>query len=569
MKNWKIRNHSHREPGHSLPDHLPPAAVIILLARGIETDQQFQLFLRPPHRLPYCPMRLNGMDLAVQRILTEASKNKCGTEPAKMGIVGDFDVDGITGTALLVEGLEHFGLETVPYLPHRVSEGHGLSVAAVEFMAERGVKLIITVDCGVSSIDEVSRAHDLGIDVIVTDHHVPPSQPPKAVAIINPRIPGNEYPFPHLCGAGLALKLMQGLFQLRGQAVPPSLLELAAMGTIADLVPLKDENRYLVEEGLKQLSRTTRPGLKAMYRLSSLENKPITSETVAFQLAPRLNAAGRMGHAGDSLSLLTTRCQRRAEVLAETLESQNRERRVLTREVVDAVQAHLDRFDALPPFLVVENPGITPGIAGLVAGNLTDKYQRPAVALSQVDEDTFIGSGRSIPAFNLVNALDSCARLFVRHGGHAQAAGFTIRRDNIISLKEQLEQIATDSLAPAVLRPDLFIDAEIGLEELTPALLDFLDRLEPFGMGNPKPLFMTRGLAIGEVRKIGSEGQHLKLDVSHGHGSWTALIFNGGDRWPPDTRRVDLVYTVNRDSWRGKEQLSLVVEDFRVSDSAQ
>ena len=270
----------------------------VLAARGVETEQQLRLFLNPPHRLPYCPMRLSGMEAALRRLrrmvpAKQAPRHARRVE--KVGIVGDFDVDGITGTAILVEGLADFGIEVIPYLPHRVSEGHGLSREAVHFLADNGVELIITVDCGVSSVREVDLAGSLGIDVIITDHHIPPDDLPEAVAVINPAMPGSEYPFPHLCGAGLALKLIQGLYQLMGLPMPRSLLELAALGTIADMVPLLDENRYLVKEGLVELSQTRRPGLRAMYRLAKLEDKPITAETVAFQIAPRLNAAGRMG----------------------------------------------------------------------------------------------------------------------------------------------------------------------------------------------------------------------------------------------------------------------------------
>ena len=294
------------EGNHTLPAGLPPALVRILLARGIDSAEQLQCFLQPPHHLPYSPLRLSGMEAALRRLSRTVNSGLPGMGE-KVGIVGDFDVDGITGTAILVEGLADFGIEAVPYLPHRVAEGHGLSTDAVQYLAGQDVGLIVTVDCGVSSAGEVEEAHRLGMDAIITDHHVPPADPPVATAIINPRVPGNEYPFLHLCGAGLAFKLMQGLYHLQGRPAPPGLLELACLGTIADVVPLLDENRYLVKAGLKELGRTQRPGLHALYRLAGLGDKPVTAETVAFQIAPRLNAAGRMGHAVDSLRLLTTR----------------------------------------------------------------------------------------------------------------------------------------------------------------------------------------------------------------------------------------------------------------------
>ena len=565
MKDWKIKDPANSAHSSSLPGHLPAAAVRVLLARGVETEQQLRFFLQPPHRLPYCPMRLDGMGAAVQRILPLVGDSTGKAGGPRVGIVGDFDVDGITGAALLTEGLGLLGLATVPYLPHRVSEGHGLSSAAVEFMAAQGVGLIVTVDCGVSSVQEVTQANNLGMDVIITDHHVPPERPPAAAAIINPRIPGNEYPFPQLCGAGLAYKLAQGLFQVRGRATPPNLAELAALGTIADLVPLEDENRYLVKAGLKQLSRTERPGLKAMYRRAGLEGKPITSEAVAFQLAPRLNAAGRMGHAEDSLNLLTTTSQDEAETLAEKLEGQNRQRRLLTREVVEDLQARFEGASDLPSFIVAEHPKLTPGIAGLVASHLVEKFQRPAVALAQISYEKVVGSGRSVPWFNLIGALNSCPELFFRHGGHPQAAGFMTSPEKIPPLKSILNDLAAAQRKAIDAPSALSINCELALSEISHTLLHLLDQLEPYGMGNPKPLFLTRNLEISDIRNVGSEGQHLKLLVSDGRRRLPALLFHRAGEWQGGTGYVDLVYSISSDYWRGKRRISLVVEDFRPS----
>ena len=564
MKQWKLKDLSGVEENHTLPAGLPPALVRILLARGIDSAEQLQCFLQPPHHLPYSPLRLSGMEAALRRLSQTVNSGLPGMRE-KVGIVGDFDVDGITGTAILVEGLADFGIETVPYLPHRVAEGHGLSTDAVQYLAGQDVGLIVTVDCGVSSAGEVEEARRLGMDVIITDHHVPPADPPVATAIINPRVPGNEYPFLHLCGAGLAFKLAQGLYQLQGRPAPPGLLELACLGTIADVVPLLDENRYLVKAGLKELNRTQRPGLQALYRLASLGDKPVTAETVAFQIAPRLNAAGRMGHAVDSLRLLTTRREGEAESLAAQLESQNRQRQDLTRKVSAAAQAQVNGLETLPAFIMVEDPDITPGVAGLVAGRLAETFQRPAVALAAVDGDTLIGSGRSIPAFNLIEALNRCADLFVRHGGHAQAAGFTAGRENISALRARLNEIAGRQLDGLKIQPTLDIDAEVGLNDLTPAFLERLKELEPYGEGNRKPLFLTPGLTVKQAWRMGGAGQHLKLLVSAGRRDFPALAFNRADDWKDGTGRVDLVYSVSFDTWRGREQVNLVVEDFRAS----
>ena len=563
MQKWKLKEVPERDGGIDFPDSVPAPLIRTLIGRGIETELQLRLFLKPPHRLPYCPMRLSGMEDALCRLRRTMPAKLSPQQPCRAGIVGDFDVDGITGAAILVEGLADHGIEVIPYLPDRISEGHGLSKEAVRYLADKGVELIVTVDCGVASFAEVELARSLGIDVIITDHHAPPAVLPRATAIINPAMPGSEYPFSHLCGAGLALKLVQGLYQLVGLPAPRGLLELAALGTIADMVPLQDENRYLVKEGLAELAKTCRPGLRALYGLARLEDKPVTAETVAFQIAPRLNAAGRMGHAMDSLRLLTTRSSDEAEILAAKLEDQNQERQDLTRRASTAARTMVDGQAEIPQFILVEDPAITPGIAGLVAGQLSRTYMRPAVALARVDDNTLVGSGRSIPEFNLVRAFDACADLFVRHGGHAQAAGFTTCPDNVAELAERLSALAREALKGRETEPVLEIDAEISLSDLTPGFMGALADLEPFGIGNPPPLFLSRGLRVKNVWAMGNSGQHLKLLVSDGSQQFAALVFNRAQEWDQQSALVDLVYTVSEDTWQGRRQISLIVEDFR------
>ena len=372
-KKWRLKDIPET---HTLPPDVPPPLVPVLLGRGLDTAEKLQMFLRPPHSLPYDPMRLAGMDRAVQRLYLAVERRET------VGIFGDFDVDGVTGTAIVAEGLQAFGVPVLPYLPHRVDEGHGLSNAAVEQLSKQGASLIITVDCGVTSVEEVSRARHQGTEVIITDHHTPGPALPEAVAIINPRIAASSYPFLHLSGAGLAFKLIQGLHQFFGQPWSAGLLELAALGTIADLVPLTDENRYLVSEGLSRLAKTQRPGLLALYRQARIDPESINVETVAYQIAPRLNSAGRMGHAGVSLALLTTDSEAEAESLAAKLEASNLERRALSEQAYAAAIDQLRNAGELPAILIVNHSCFTPGIAGLVAGRLVETYNRPAIALS-------------------------------------------------------------------------------------------------------------------------------------------------------------------------------------------
>ena len=555
-KKWLLKETSE---AHLLPPDLPPPLVPVLLGRGIDTAEKLRLFLHPPHNLPYDPLRLAGMDLAVQRLYRAVE----GRET--VGVFGDFDVDGVTGTAIIVEGLRAFGVPVLPYLPHRVDEGHGLSNAAVEQLSEQGVSLVVTVDCGVTSVNEVWRARQLGTEVIITDHHTSGSVLPEAVAIINPRIAGSSYPYLHLSGAGLAFKLIQGLCQFYGQPWSSSLLELAAMGTIADLVPLTDENRYLVREGLGRLAETKRPGLLALYRNGRIEPKSINAETVGYQIAPRLNSAGRMGHAGDSLALLTTDSDAEAELLAAKLEALNLERRALSEQSYQAAVEHLGRSDTLPAILIVDDPCFTPGIAGLVAGRLLDAYNRPAIALAAGEGDSFTGSARSLPEFNIVEALSQCEDLFARYGGHAQAAGFTLRRCNLPHLVERMTALAEEALSGKDSETVMPVDAEVQLPELNDAVLAWLADLEPWGVGNRAPTFLSRGVHVLEARYMGNQGQHLRLRVRQGNSEWTALAFNLGEKWVQDTQSLDLVYTLSKDSWRGEERHVLHLADFRAS----
>lgn len=554
-------------PAHTLPRDLPRAAVAVLLRRGIDTADKLRCFLQPPHRLPYDPLRLYGMDRALPRLYQAMRRGE------KVGIFGDFDVDGLTGTAIVAEGLGQMGVPVVPYLPHRVDEGHGLSDDAVQHLAAKGVGLIITVDCGVTSVTEVERAKRQGVDVIITDHHTPQATLPQAVAIINPRLDQDQYPCPDLSGAGLAFKLMQGLYQFHGQPWPQGLMGLAALGTVADLVPLVDENRFLVQQGLTELSRTQRPGLLALYRRAGINPQRITTETLAFHIAPRLNAAGRMSHSIDSYQLLTTDSEAEAESLAGKLEGLNQDRRSLTEAAFAIAIDQVQRHATLPPILLVDDPIITPGVAGLVAGRLTEMFQRPAVAVASLSDDLVVASGRSIPQFNIVQAFAACQDLFLHYGGHAQAAGFTLARNNLPELAERLAAYADELLASLDLRPSLTIDAEVRLAELRNGFLPWMATLEPFGAANPQPLFLTRGVNVTEARHMGQAGQHLRLrlrDPDSPGQEWTALAFNQADRWQAEkwiagAQRVDLVYTVTQDSWRGADAVALKVADLRAS----
>jgi len=546
---------------HALPHHIPEALARVLSSRLIDTRAKLQALLEPPQTLPYNPLRLTDMDLALQRLYETVNRGE------KVGIFGDFDVDGITGTAIIAEGLEGMGVPVEPYLPHRVGEGHGLSNDAIKHLSANGSTLIITVDCGVTSAAEVSYARNMGIDVIITDHHTPPVNPPEATAIINPRMRGNEYPFLDLCGAGLAFKLVQGLYQYHGQLWNRNLLELAALGTIADLVPLVDENRYLVQQGLVELAKTKRPGLKALYQRAGVNREGINTETASFQITPRLNSPGRMSHAIDSYKLLTTTSDDEAEDLAERLETLNQDRRNLTERAFSVALDKMPAQDRLPSIVVMEDGSFTPGISGLIAGRLSEMYHRPAVVMADIGDGYVTASGRSIPEFNLVEAFTACEPMFLRYGGHSQAAGFTLLRDKIPELTDKLGTIAEEMLESVELRPILGIDAEVNLSEITEDFLLWLAALEPFGVANRQPVFLTRNVGITDTRYMGNLGQHLRLRVRQGNVAWTAVAFNQADKWSDGMEAVDIVYTLSSDYWRGEKRVNLKLLDFRPAEN--
>ena len=543
----------------ALSGHVPPAIAQVLVKRGIDTPQKLSTFLDPPHRLPYDPLRIAGMDTALKRLYAAANDGE------RVGVFGDFDVDGITGTAIIAEGLSSLGIPVTPYLPHRVDEGHGLSNRAIDTLAGQGVTLIVTVDCGITAFDEVDYAKSLGVDVIITDHHLPHNGIPNAVASLNPKVPGGDYPFFELCGAGIGFKLVQGLFDFYGQPWDPGLLELAALGTIADLVPLLDENRYLVREGLRELANTRRPGLRALYSSARVDPDDITAETISFQISPRLNSAGRMGDPMDSYRLLTTTSPEEAGALTHKLESLNQERRAVTEETYAIAIVRVEDLGELPSILVISDEKFLRGVAGLIAGRLVDRYRRPALVIA-VEGEYSVASGRSIPEFDIAAAIESCEDLLIRFGGHSQAAGLTVPSNAIPQLKSRLEAYSARSLDTQGLVRKVEIDAVIGLEELDEVMLRWINDLEPFGPGNPRPVFATLGAKVLEYAHMGREQEHLRLRVETNGARFTALAFNQGEKWQPSTEYVDLAYTLMNDSYRGQGAVALKLLDFRLSE---
>ena len=530
----------------------------LLFNRGIRSSSEAELFINSDERLLNEPSLLPEMDRAVDRLrrAIDGREHIC--------IFGDFDADGITGTALLTTALRDLGAKVTPYLPDRVDEGHGLNNNAIGQLHELGVSLLITVDCGATSIAEVELASDLGIDTIITDHHSLLPTLPASHALINPRHPDSRYPFDDLTGVGMSFKLVEALHNSLNLAWPEHLLEFVALGTVADVGRLTDENRFLVKRGLERMNRSRNFGIRALAASARMKMGTLNTESLSFGIIPRLNVAGRLGSAGISLELLTTQSQDRVRSLAEEIEGQNRERQRLTQRAVTEAEQQIEQSSDIPSILIVKSPDWAPGVLGLIAGRLAENYYRPAVAIS-VSEDTSRASARSIPEFDIVEALRASSHLFARYGGHPQAAGFTIPTSSLPELEDRLNRLANELLNEVELAPSLDIECEVQLSAFTPKNFDFIQSLAPFGEGNPPPIFLTRGVRVVETRLVGANRQHLKMRLQQGGTTIGAIGFNLGHKANETHSAIDVVYSVGLDTWGSHPRLQMTVQDLRAS----
>ncbi len=548
-------------------DTLDPLVVQLLYNRGLVEPDEVRAFLEaePDDDNPF---RLRGMNTAVTRIRQAIRQGE------RIAVYGDFDVDGVTSTALLIQVLRALGADAEPYIPHRVEEGYGLNTDALDELASRGTRLVITVDCGVRAVDEVQHGRHLGLDMIITDHHEPPEDLPPALALINPRQPGCRYSFKSLPGVGLAFKLAQALLRVerrvplgtaRGSISEEELLDLVALGVVADLAPLLGENRALVHRGLAVLNRAERVGVRALMEVAGVKPGRIGSETIGFVLGPRINAAGRLDHAMLAYRLLVTQDPNEAQQLAEKLDARNRERQTLTEAVLEQALAQIEgKEDAF--FLIVGGKDFAPGVVGLVASRLTEQFYRPSLVL-ELGEETSHGSARSIPDFNIVRALDEVADLLTKYGGHAAAAGLTVATEKLEVLRARLHQIAARELADVELVPALTIDAEWPLARLTPKTFRALADLEPFGVGNPAPLLLARNVILRGYSAVGDEENHLRLKLQQDRIIWDAMAFRQGYWANNMPERIDIVYTPKIEVWNDQEWLRLDVKDMRPAEN--
>jgi single-stranded-DNA-specific exonuclease len=444
-----------------------------------------------------------------------------------IAVYGDFDVDGVTASAILCEGLAALGARVEAYIPDRFAEGYGVNTEAIDRLHARGAGLILSADCGTSSIPEVAHARKLGIDAIVLDHHTVPAELPDTIALVNPKRPGNLYPEQELASGGLAFKLMGALYSAEGRPFDPSrYLDLVALSTVCDVAPLRGENRTLVRRGLHALARTARPGLRALMEAAGVDPERIDTDAIGYALGPRLNAAGRLAHARLALDLLVETDEDRAREQALKLTELNQQRQQATTQAMALARellSHEEDRDA--PLIFLGHPDISSGIVGLVAGRLAEEYYRPAIVYERGDE-TSRASCRSIPEFDITAALRTVSGLMLRFGGHRAAAGFSAANQKLPALKEALIAHAREALAGLELAPVLQIDASVPLHRLNGRLIQQILQMAPFGEANPEPTFLSRDVEVADVRVLGEDGAHLRLRLRDGRVTWPAIAFH-------------------------------------------
>jgi single-stranded-DNA-specific exonuclease len=536
---------------------LSPLIAQLLYNRGVKLED-IDLFLSADRRLEGNPFLLPDISQAVSRVY------KAVLSRQKIAVYGDFDVDGVTAIVILVEGLSRLGAEVIPYIPDRVNEGHGLKISALEKLQAQGANLLITVDCGVTDLTVVKQAQDMGIDMIITDHHIPLGSLPRAVAVIDPKRKDSVYPYPDLAGAGVAFKLLQALFHKDSREKwLTRLLDLVVLATVTDLVTLVGENRYLVKEGLKELNKSSRVGIQEMVKLAGLKPGELDAEDISWVLGPRLNAAGRMNNASTSYQLLTTQSPEEARLLALELGEKNAERQKLTNEVLSRAREKLASKLHLP-VLIEGDESYSIGVIGLVAGKLVDEFYKPVIIIN-LGPESCQGSCRSIAEFDIASALDECHNLLTAFGGHPLASGFTVTRQNLAQLEQRLMSLATDQLGHLDLRPELVIDAELPLSILAGDTFSLIQKLSPFGRGNPQPTFLTRQVEVIECRNFGNHGEWLRLKLKQGNVTWQAVDFESQRKREEIPSHIDIIYNLEKSRWNGEEVLRLNLRDFAPS----
>jgi single-stranded-DNA-specific exonuclease len=561
-RRWRVRN-APEDLDPALENHAGTAGrlgAILLHTRGIRDEQAARRFLSPSLDELSDPFALPDMTTAVERIAGAVKRGE------RIGVLGDFDVDGLTGAAILVDTLRGLDARVEVHIPDRAADGHGLTMGTIDSFRASGVTVVVTADTGSTAAAEIAYAASLGIDTVVTDHHLFDCRPPAALAVVNPNQPGTPSDSATLSGSGVAFRLAQALGRAFQRETPRRLVALAALGTIADVAPLTGDNRAIVAAGLKELEQTTHPGLRSLMATARNGNRgargPVDTEMVAFHVGPRLNAPGRLGSPLLSLRLLTTQDQAEAEAIAAEIESLNTERQRLSRNAWAIAESQVGRLPELPPLVAIVSSELTPGLLGPLAGRLCSEFGRPAVAV-RVEGGIARASARSTPSFDIHDAVAVHASMLHRFGGHARAAGFTCDEKHLDAILSGMSKLAA-AKANSVATPYITADAEVSLGDLGAGVWTFVQMMAPFGEGNPAPLFFTPGLLPMQVRTLGSGGDHLRLSVDGGARRFDAIGFGMGAA-NLGSGLVDAIYTLRSDRWNGRSRNELELKAIRPS----
>ncbi|MCC6476629.1 single-stranded-DNA-specific exonuclease RecJ [bacterium] len=561
---WEMAESRPHEEIDRLSRHarVPYMVARILLNRGIDTPEAVEKFFAPSPAQLYDPFLMSGMESAVDRIVEALERRE------RIAIYGDYDVDGITSVSLLYLFLRDLGGDVLAYIPDRQNEGYGISQAGLDEVKKQGAELVISVDCGITSISEAQYAKSLGLELIISDHHEPADGLPDALAVLDPKCKGSGYPFTELAGVGVTFKVAQGITQRLGLDADFAFryIDLVSLGTAADIVPLVDENRVLVKEGLEKLNASPEVGLASLIESAGIRGGKIDVGQIVFNIAPRINAVGRMGSAMRAVQLLTTRDKSQAREIAQVLEQENRRRKEIDNDTLtqalEEIRYTMNPSDAHS--IVLAREGWHSGVIGIVASRLIERYYRPTVMIS-VENGMGKGSARSISNFDVYQALKACSDLLEQFGGHKYAAGLTIPAENVPAFKQRFEEACRDLMTEDDLVRKVRIECEISLDEITTDVVQSLKRFEPFGPHNTRPTFVSRGIESAYAPKIVGQN-HLKLVAMQGGVQFEAIGFNMGDkidRFMNGRRHFEMVYVIEENEYMNRKTTQLRIKDIR------
>ena len=561
---WEFYEEYPQEVVDHVKKHLlaPELIVKLLLNRGLRTNEEVQAFLNPSTGNLYDPFLMTDMEKAVDRIIEALGSKEC------IYLFGDYDVDGITAVSMLYLFLKDLGGDVHYYIPDRQIDGYGLSAGGIQRIVESGGQLIVSVDCGITSIEEVKLAREMGVDIIVSDHHEQGSTLPVATAVLDPKREECKYPFKDLAGVGVAYKLAQGIIQKMGMGSEyvEKYIDLVALGSAADIVPLIDENRVFVKEGLVKINNCPEVGIQALMDVAGLRVGKMDVGQIIFGMAPRLNAVGRLGNAERAVELLITRNAMLAMELARELENDNRRRKEIDNKTLEEAINEIESFydPEKDSSIVLMREKWHPGVIGIVASRIIERYYRPTIMIT-IENGIGKGSARSIPGFDIYDALKKCEDLLLQYGGHKYAAGLSIKEENITEFRKCFNQIAKEMITQGNLVPKITIDAVITLSDITPQIVKFIGLFAPFGPKNMRPLFLSYGVeVIGTPRIVGTN--HLKFRVRQQNDVFDCIGFNMGDylnRLELGSKFIDLVYMVEETEWNNRKSIQLRVRDLK------